>query len=186
MAVFDLEADVERLDFRLMLNSFVTLFWRTHLLTQATDWMRRHSYTVVSLDASGWADDGDLHRDIAAALDFPAYYGRNLDALNDCMNDVVDYAYGTSREATGLLIAFTGYDGFTRRRPRTAQIVLDIMARQARSAMLTGHRILCLVQSSDPRITFAPVGATPVLWNHAEWLDAKRQPGSVPHPLLPE
>jgi RNAse (barnase) inhibitor barstar len=51
--------------------------------------MRRHGYTVVSLDASGWAADENLHRDIAAALDFPDYYRRNLDALNDCMGDVV-------------------------------------------------------------------------------------------------
>jgi hypothetical protein len=35
VATFDLEVDVERLDFRLMLNSFVTLFWRGHLFTEA-------------------------------------------------------------------------------------------------------------------------------------------------------
>jgi hypothetical protein len=102
MAVFDLDADANRLDFRLVLSSVVTLFWRTQLFEEAIDWMRRHGYTIVRLDASGWTTDDDLHRDIAAALDFPDYYGRNLDALNDCMRDVVDYEYGTTREATGL------------------------------------------------------------------------------------
>jgi hypothetical protein len=184
VASFDLEVDARRLDFRLMFNSFVTLFWREHLLTEATEWMRTHGYTVKSLDAGGWNTDEDLHRDIATALDFPDYYGRNLNALNDCLRDVVDYAYGTTRDATGLLITFAGYDAFTRKRPRTAQIVLDIMADRAREAMLTGHRMLCLVQSDDPRIRFDPVGAMPVMWNHAEWLDAKRQPGSITHPLL--
>jgi hypothetical protein len=53
----------------------------------------------------------------------PDYYGGNLDALNDCLRDLVGYAYGTTREATGLLLAFAGYDAFARKRPRTAQIV---------------------------------------------------------------
>jgi hypothetical protein len=184
VASFDLEVDSKRLDFRLMINSPVTLFWRTNLFAETLDWMRRHGYTTVSLDASGWADDDDLHRDIAAALDFPAYYGRNLEALNDCMRDVAGYKYGTTRQATGLLIALSGYDTFTRRRPRTAQTVLNILAKQSRSAMLAGHRILCFVQSTDPTIDFDPVGATAVLWNSAEWLDAKRQPGSEPYRLF--
>jgi len=38
---------------------------------------------VAILDASGWHAGADMHRDIAAALDFPDYYGNNLDALND-------------------------------------------------------------------------------------------------------
>jgi hypothetical protein len=186
VAVFDLEVDARRLDFLLVRNSVVTLFWRTSLFAEATNWMRQNGYTTVSLDASTWQSDDDLHRDIAAALGFPDYYGKNLDALNDCLRDVVGYEYGTTREATGLAITFAGYDTFARRRPRTAQIVLDIVADQARRAMLTGHRMLGLVQSGDPNITFEPVGATPVIWNHAEWLDAKRQPGSVPRPLISE
>jgi hypothetical protein len=42
------------------------------------------------------------------------------------------------------------------------------------------------VQSDDPTIRFEPVGAMPVMWNHAEWLDAKRRPGSAPHRLISE
>jgi hypothetical protein len=42
-------------------------------------------------------------------------------------------------------------------------------------AALIGRRLMCLVQSDDPRITFPPVGATGVGWNEAEWLDAKRR-----------
>lgn len=186
MTVFDLEVDAGRLDFRLMVNGAVTLFWRTPLFAEAIRWMSQHGYRIVSLDANLWTSDDDLHREIAAALDFPDYYGRNLNALNDCMRDVVGYAYGTTRDATGLLMTFSGYDAFARERPQTAQIVLDIMAVQARCAMLTGHRILCLVQSNDPNITFEPVGAAPVSWNHAEWFDDQRQPGSAPHRLFTE
>lgn len=52
---------------------------------------------------------------------------------------------------------------------------LDIIAGQACAAALFGHRVCCLVQSNDPAIRFEPVGATPVAWNDAEWLDSTRQ-----------
>lgn len=185
MAAYILESDTSGLDFRLVINSFVTLFWRMELLDQALGWLQGRGYTVVRLDASRWTADADLHCDIAAALDFPDYYGRNLDALNDCMRDVVDYQYGATRDATGLVLAFTGYESFAKERPRTAHTVLDIMADQARAAALIGHRVMCLVQSNDPNIAFEPVGAMSVMWNHAEWFDARRRPGSQPHPLIP-
>jgi Barstar (barnase inhibitor) len=185
VAVFDLEADSRRLDFRLMLHSFVTLFWRIEVLEQAVNWLGAHGYTSVQLNAGQWASDADMHRDIATALSFPDYYGRNLAALNDCMGDVIDYQYGTTKDATGLVLAFTSYDTFAGASPRSAHALLDIIARQARCAALTGHRVLCLVQSNDPMITFEPVGAMGVLWNPAEWLDARRRPGTDPHPLVP-
>lgn len=57
---------------------------------------------------------------------------------------------------------------------RTAQILLDIFAYQARCAILIGNRIIYLVQSNDPQLSFEPVGAMPVMWNDAEWLNSKR------------
>jgi hypothetical protein len=73
-------------------------------------------------------------------------------------------------------VVFTGYDAFAARCPRAAQIVLDIMADSSRSAALVGRRLMCLVQRNDPHVQFEPVGATPVAWNDAEWLDSRRQP----------
>ncbi|WSE02425.1 hypothetical protein OG574_02955 [Streptomyces sp. NBC_01445] len=53
--------------------------------------------------------------------------------------------------------------------------MLDILADRARSAALFGHRIMCLVHSNDPDISFEPVGAMPVQWNDAERLDSSRR-----------
>jgi Barstar (barnase inhibitor) len=177
MAVFEHDADLgQDVAFRLMANSFVTLFWRPAILDETTDWLRAHGYQVVRLDASAWTTEADLHRDVAAALEFPDYYGRNLDALSDCLRDVVSYDYGTSPQATGLVIVFTGYDRFAAHCPYAAQVVLDLFADQARGAALIGHRMMCLVQSDDPGVEFEPVGAMPVIWNEAEWPAAKRRP----------
>ena len=93
-----------------------------------------------------------MYDDLAERFHFPDYFGRNLDALNDCMGDVV-----WDDDATGLVIVLTAFDAFATVDRRTAQIMLDIFAGQARHAILNGNRIICLVQSNDPQLTFEPL-----------------------------
>lgn len=120
---FDPQAELDgEPDFRLMMNSCVTLYWRRTLLDREVGRLHERGYQIVRLDASGWTTDGDLHTAIAAALDFPASYGRNLDAFNDCLRDVVDHKYGWRPDATGLVVVFDGYDTFARCRPRSAHV----------------------------------------------------------------
>ena len=112
--------------------------------------------------------------DLAERLQFPGYFGRNLDALNDCMRDVASGEYGWPADATGLVIILRAFDAFAAVDRRTAQIMLNIFTHQARSAVLVGNRLICLVQSNDPQLSFEPVGAMPVLWNDAELLSSSR------------
>lgn len=161
--------------YQLARDGAVTLFWRQRLLDDTTAWLAEHDYQLVRLDAKAWTTPADFHRDVAAALGFPDYYGHNLAAFNDCMRDVAVYEYGARPDATGTVVVLTGYDAFARHEPRTAAVILDIIASTARSAMLFGHRLLCLVQSDDPDIAFEPVGATPVTWNLAEFVRADRR-----------
>lgn len=44
----------------------------------------------VQLSAAGWDTPEKAHNDLAKALDFPAYYGKNLDALMDCLRYLPD------------------------------------------------------------------------------------------------
>lgn len=162
------------LDFRLVHNTFVTMFWRSSLLDETLEWLRSHRYDVVEFDAASWASASEMFDDVAAGLHFPDYFGRNLNALNDCMRDVASGEYGWHTDATGLVIVIRRIDAFTSVDRRTAQILLDIFADQARCAILIGNRIICLVQSNDPQLSFEPVGAMPVMWNDAETLNSKR------------
>ena len=167
------------LAFRLLRDGPVTLFWRPRLMIEATDWLNDHGYQVVRLAAREWSSDRDMHAAVAAALDFPDYYGRNLDALNDCLRDVVSHDYGWSPDSAGLAIVFTGYDAYTARNPRSAQIVLDLLADHSRVAMLFGRPLVVLVQSDDPDVRFEPVGASSAHWNEAEWLNSNRGTGNA-------
>jgi hypothetical protein len=157
-------------------DTFVTLHWRANVLEASADRLRRAGFAVVAFDASGWTTEDAFHTDVAAALDFPAYYGRNLDAFNDCLRDVMCGDYGVPGDAEGVAFAFGRYDVFADACPRQAHIVLDIVADHARRAAVHGGRLLCLVQSDDPDLRLEPVGAQPVLWNPKEWLDSARHP----------
>lgn len=45
------------------------------------------------IDFSQYSNIEAFHEDIAAKLNFPAYYGKNLDALNDMMGEQPSDAY---------------------------------------------------------------------------------------------
>ena len=57
---------------------------------------------VQKLDFSGCRYVYDVHSEIKNALDFPDYYGGNLDALHDCLTD--DYG------SEAVLIEIYGYN----------------------------------------------------------------------------
>ncbi|MBZ4319961.1 barstar family protein [Streptomyces huiliensis] len=159
-----------------MNNTFVTLFWRKRLFTQAAERLEDRGFRVIRLEAGQWNTERDMHRAMAAALDFPDHYGHNLDALDDCLGDVACYGgYDDAPEDAGLVLAFSDYDRFTTTCPKAAQIVLDVIADQARQAAVLRRRLFSLVQSNDPQIRFEPVGAMPVMWNSDEWSDASRR-----------
>lgn len=175
MSAFDSEANLqEDLAFRLLTNSAVSLFYRRQVLDDTIAWLSERDYQIAILDASLWSSEADMHGAISQALDFPSYYGRNLAALNHCLRDVVSHDYGWDAGATGFALAITGFETFALACSEPAQALLDIIANSSREAALFGSRMICLVQSNDPQISFYPVGATPVLWNDREWLDSSR------------
>ena len=108
------------------------------------DELAGRGYQIVRIDAAAPETEREFLDAIGVALDFPDYFGHNLDALNDCMRDVVRQDYGWRRDAAGLAIVFTGYPAALARWPHAAAVTLDIMARATRDAAESGRQLLCL------------------------------------------
>lgn len=76
MATWDTDAATTHpLDFRLVHDSFVTLFWRSTLLDETVAWLRSHAYRVVEFDGDSWSSDADMYDNVASVLDFPTISG---------------------------------------------------------------------------------------------------------------
>jgi RNAse (barnase) inhibitor barstar len=168
MAVFHEPWNEHPLDWEILQNSPIALYFRQETLDQDIEWLRGNRYEVFVFDCSGWKSEAAFHRDVAGGLGFPDYYGRNLPAFYDCLSDLVIADDG------GTAIVFQKYDQFTRRDPKIAWRILDIIADNSRIQSLFGRRLIALVQSDDPAIEFDPVGACPVMWNPKEWLNERR------------
>jgi len=169
MAAFSTdESEWQRLDLRLLQNSPVALYFRPEVLNEDVVQLRSVGYGIDDFDCTLWRTDSDFHADISARLAFPSYYGRNLDAFNDCIGEI------EIPESAGRAIVFRRFDLFAQREPGVAQDILDIMASTSWHFLLFGRRLLTIAQSDDPAIAFASVGAHPVMWNPREWLNKNR------------
>jgi hypothetical protein len=164
-------AEVERLDWKLLERGAVALYHKGTVLSQDVAWFRQNGYTVHELDGSAWETPVAFHAAAKGALDFPEYYGKNLASWVDCLAEL------SVPDDGGALLVFRRYDFFMKAQPELAQTILDSVESTSRRFLLSGRRLVALVQSDDPRIRFERVGALPVTWNPREWSDADRGMG---------
>ena len=183
MAIFEeIQAHNEQLDWTILRDGGVSLYWRQEILADDLNWLESNEYRVISFDvaewqsASEWELERRMHESLKAHLLFPDYYGNNLDALDECMleNLVVP-------DSGGLALVLNHYDrifkpgpGYASHGGSTAEIVLSIFANAVRYHMLFGRRLLILVQSDDPKIELGRLGGVAAGWNRREWLNSSR------------
>lgn len=98
-----------------------------------------------------------MHQSFSMALQFPSYYGRNLDALADRLGDVAELDYGWAESETGLVVVIDNFDHFRSAMPEVAVAVLDIISGAAVRSALLGERVLCLIRSDDPWLETGPI-----------------------------
>jgi RNAse (barnase) inhibitor barstar len=183
MAVFKAdELHDEQLDWTILRDGGVCLYWRQEILTDELNWLKSNEYKIISFEAaewqsaSEWESERRMHESLKAQLSFPDYYGKNLDALDECMLDDL-----VVPDSGGLALVLNHYDRFSNPvdlpasgERRTAEVVLSIFAKAVRYHMLFGRRLLILVQSDDPKIEFGRFGGVAASWNHREWLNKNR------------
>src|SRR5947209_19905794 len=100
--------DVLRVDRQVLLIGPVALYGLPERLRQHVAALESYGYRCPALDCGEWASEADMHRALAARLEFPGYYGHNLDALNDCLGDL------DIPEAGGVALGLWRFDRFAR------------------------------------------------------------------------
>jgi RNAse (barnase) inhibitor barstar len=165
--------DVLRVDRQVLLVGPVALYGPAERLRRHVAALESYGYRCPAFDCGEWSSEAEMHGALAAGLDFPTYYGRNLDALDHCLGDINIPA------ACGVALILWRFDRFARLSPDRAWHLLDVIARASWMHQLYGRRLLGLVQSDDPELRFAPVGARHVMsvsWECHEQVE----PGAAP------
>ncbi|MED1419481.1 barstar family protein [Bacillus smithii] len=111
----------------------------------------------------------NYHKDLASVLHFPNDYGKNLNAFDDCLSDVVPDGIGL-----GLVLVFKNYDIFSKRDPKAAYDILDIIQNNSWRFLLEDIKLIAFVQSNDAKIDFPNLDGMSAEWNNKEWLDQNR------------
>jgi RNAse (barnase) inhibitor barstar len=176
------EVNDEQRDWIILRDGGVHLYWRQEMLADDVDWLKSNGYKIISFDVAEWQSLSDweseklMHESLKAKLSFPDYYGKNLDAIDECILD--DLVVPNSG---GLALVLNNYDRLLKPvqgpavdKRSTAEVVLDIFARAVQYHMLFGKRLLILVQSDNPTIQFGRLGGVAARWNHREWLNKNR------------
>jgi len=178
MAAFDeQEESRKRLDWEILRDGGINLYLRREYLDEDIDWLRKQHYQVFLFDCTKWTSSEVMHADFARTLSFPSYYGRNLDALHDCLEDDLFVP-----DIGGVALVLNRIDTYVKAHAATlkpierteAEIILDIFARATRYFLLTGRRFLTLLQSDDPQIRFDKLACVIADWNRRERLYKNR------------
>lgn len=156
----------DALDWAILQNGPVALFFKPAVLEDAVRWLKQRGYTVATADCESDPSKQGILDSITAALGFPSC--ANLDGFDDyCWQLEVP-------DDGGFALVLLHYDQVATADQKLAEAVLDILAGSAWHKLLFGRRLICLVQSDDPRLTFGSVGGHAPMWNPREWFSKDR------------
>jgi RNAse (barnase) inhibitor barstar len=181
MAYFNNSADDwQRIDWQVLRDGGIALYWRSEYLAEDARWLHEHDYELYEMDCAKWSSRDDMFADFDRAFRLPEWWGRNFDALDECMADL------PLDEKLGAALVLRHFDSYASqfgaaplaRRETEAVVILDILARASRFHLLNGRRFVVLVQSDDSNLQIEQLGGMTPQWNRREWLTASREPNS--------
>lgn len=146
---------------QLMLNGSITLYDKTDILDKSISEIAAEGFEVARFDCKE-CNEELFHKEVARILDFPTYYGENLNAFEDCLADLII-------DNTGILLVFTSYQSFLVKHPELAIDILDVIQINSWRFLLEGKALLSFIQSTDSEILIPPIGGMVPQWNGEEW-----------------
>ncbi|SRR5690606_19355865 len=157
-----------RLDEEILRDGAISMYHNLKILEEDIKNLSNYNYRIIDIDVSNWTLE-TLHPNLKEILDFPDYYGENLNAFADCLNDMYNKRF------SGVIIVFRHFDNLVGNDKSECEGLLDVIASISRQWLISDQRLISLVQSDDPDIFFEKIGGYHPSWNAAEWFDDNRK-----------
>jgi hypothetical protein len=163
------------MDWAILQKGPVALFYKPAVLDDAVAWLKGRGYTVATADCGPDPSKPGVLDAITVALGFPEGVAGAAGAASANLDVFADYCWQLEiPDDGGFALVLLRYDRVEAADRKLAETVLDILAGSAWSKLLFGRRLICLVQSDNPRLTFGPVGGRAPTWNSREWFNKDR------------
>ena len=131
-----------------------------NILIKDIDWLKNNQYKVIILDFNEILSIEEFHVRIKNACEFPDYYGENMPALSDCLLHDLKIPY-----EGGYALVLKNFDLFYLKDKGMAHDILERLSEASRQRMLTGERLIALLQSNNPKFVPDTIGAYKISWN---------------------
>ena len=158
---------IER-DLEILQDGPICKYFKNRILDEDLNWFNNNNFEIIEMNCRNW-NRKNAHQNLKISLNFPDYYGENINAFKDCLSDLYNKRY------KGLILVFRRYDNFVEEDGKFAEAILDSIAKESRIWLLTGQKLIGLIQSDDPFLDFPELGGTSPQWNGEEWFNEDRK-----------
>jgi RNAse (barnase) inhibitor barstar len=156
----------ENLDLAIVAKGGISLYHNLTLINSDIQLLASKGFKIIEFDDRVVTTKTELHWDLQEKLGFPGYYGKNFDALNDCLRD-----YEVT--SPGHVLVFKKLDHLDH---QSIYHLLDVFALHCRRNCAIGRKLLLLVQVDNRNFSIKePIGSLNFwLWNDQEWSVSNR------------
>lgn len=170
MAAFErYKNNCARVDWEILINGAISLYHKRNILEKDLKWLNEKGYKIVNIDLKEIDTVGLFHKKIKKACNFPEYYGENMSALSDCLRHYLEIPF-----ESGFALVMENFDLFYEKDRMSGQEILERLNRGARERILTGERLITLIQTSNLQFCPEAIGSFELCWNRHEFANERR------------
>ncbi|HTJ51753.1 MAG TPA: barstar family protein [Cyclobacteriaceae bacterium] len=157
----------DNLDLGILAKGGISLYFNMGVLDYDLKLLSEKRYNLIEFDGTFITSAIELHFDLQQKLKFPGYYGRNFDALVDCLRDF-------KADENGTALIFRKLNALNL---KSLVHLLDIFSNCSRSELVYGRKLIVLIQVDNKKFNIPePIGSINFrLWNDKEWFESDRR-----------
>lgn len=173
MAVFEkYKNNCARVDWEILINGSVSLYYNNSILERDLKWLAEKQYEIVCIDLKEINTIEQFHKRLKEGCNFPEYYGENMSALSDCLRHDLKIPF-----ESGFALVLQNFNLFYEKDKISAHEILERLSTGSKERILTGERLITLIQTSNPQFYPDTLGTFEIKWNRHEFMEKKRFKG---------